>query len=159
MSQSDDCTSHTVSVWREVYGNLIFLQFQYAAINFSSAARRERKAKSCQRWLWCMALQVPPGPWAQWSVYWSTCVLLHTWRTQTVRTVYLTNVRARCVGYFLEICKTKYRSECKPRSFPPETNRLHSDSPVLSASQAQTRPSDHERNEVQKLKTGRQHCV
>ena len=59
---------------------------------------KDREEARCQSCVWCTALQGPAGPWAQWSVYWSTRVFSFPWNAQTG--LYCTRLSLRGIPEF-----------------------------------------------------------
>lgn len=129
------------------------LQSQLAALNGSMTLEKsvlhseeEREGERCQCCLWCMALQFPSSPWAQWSVYWSTCVLSLPWNTHAARALRLRNALIylsgpdweNCVFALIFFILSKYQSMIKQGPVR-QILTLYTPGPVLSASQAENK--------------------
>lgn len=130
--------------------------------------KTESKEETCQSCLWCIALQIPSGPWARWSVYWSTCVLSLPWNTLTVWSQFCKNnsesviIATHILSLYLII--EKQGSFCKKC-----TSRAQGTAPSVSHMENKTRPDqtlthvqktgDHDRQKDQKMKTDYQSCV
>lgn len=114
--------------------------------------KTESKEETCQSCLWCMALQIPSGPWAWWSVYWSTCVLSLPWNTLTVWSQFCKNnsesviIATHILSLYLII--EKQGSFCKKCP-----SRAQGTAPSVSHMENKTRPDETHSRTYKKLVT------